>query len=131
MGGARGLSGRRQPPRNAKFIDRGADFAAAIRGVPKDDLMSEEVRQQRRARRLAVGAATSLLVLAGAALWQWGEAATQRATAIQQRDEALIAQSRLIAKASQDALGTGSASKATLLALEALQEGDPAKSGLM
>ena len=107
-------------PRNAKFIDRGADFAAAIRGVPKDDLMSEEVRQQRRARRLAVGAATSLLVLAGAALWQWGEAATQRATAIQQRDEALIAQSRLIAKASQDALGTGSASKATLLALEAL-----------
>ena len=107
-------------PRNAKFIDLGADFAAAIRGLPKDDLMSEEVRQQRRARRLAVGAATSLLVLAGAALWQWDEAVKQRATAIQQRDGALIAQSRLLAKASQDALTTGSASKATLLALEAL-----------
>ena len=107
-------------PRNSRFIELGADFAAAIHGMPKEDLLSQEVRQQRRARRLAVGAATSLLVLAGAALWQWDEAVRQRATAIQQRDSALVAQSRLLAKASQDALGTGSASKATLLALEAL-----------
>ena len=107
-------------PRNAKFIDLAADFAAAIRGVPKEDLMSEEVRQQRRARRLAVGAATALLVLAGAAAWQWSEAVKQRTTAVQQRDAALIAQSRLLSKASQDALGTGSTLKATLLALEAL-----------
>jgi tetratricopeptide (TPR) repeat protein len=61
-------------PRNAKLIDLGADFAAAIRGMPKEDLMSEEVRQQRRARRLAVGAAASLLILAAAATYQWQRA---------------------------------------------------------
>jgi tetratricopeptide (TPR) repeat protein len=58
-------------PRDAKFINLGADFAAAIRGVPKEDLMSEEVRQQRRAQRLAVGAAALLLALAVATTWQW------------------------------------------------------------
>ena len=37
----------------AKFTDLAADFAAAIHGVPKEDLLSQEVRQQRRA--LALG----------------------------------------------------------------------------
>ncbi len=61
-------------PRNAKFIDLAADFAAGIRGVPKEDLMSEEVRQQRRARRLAVGVAGVMLVLVVLATWQWQRA---------------------------------------------------------
>ncbi len=65
-------------PHEAKFIDLGADFAAAIRGIPKEDLMSEELRQERRTRRLAVGVAASLLVLAGAAAWQWSEADAER-----------------------------------------------------
>ena len=68
-------------PHDAKFIDLGADFAAAIRGVPKEDLMSEELRQERRTRRLAVGVAASLLVLAGAAVWQWSEAEAERTRA--------------------------------------------------
>ena len=51
-------------PRNARFIEASADFAAAIRGMPKEDLLSQEVRQQRRALRLAVSAATVMLVLA-------------------------------------------------------------------
>ena len=51
-------------PRNARFIEAGADFAAAIRGMPKEDLLSQEVRQQRRALRLAVGAAAVMLLLA-------------------------------------------------------------------
>jgi len=38
--------------KGAKFMGLSADFAAAIRGIPKEDLLSEEVRQQRRARRL-------------------------------------------------------------------------------
>ena len=42
----------------------GADFAAIIAGIPKEDLLSEEVRQQRRAVRLAYGAATMLGLLA-------------------------------------------------------------------
>jgi tetratricopeptide (TPR) repeat protein len=53
--------------RDAKFTELAADFAAAIRGMPKEDLLSQEVRQQRRALRLAVGAAAALLMLAVAA----------------------------------------------------------------
>jgi hypothetical protein len=34
--------------RDAKFTELAADFAAAIRGMPKEDLLSQEVRQQRR-----------------------------------------------------------------------------------
>ena len=48
-------------PRDARFLDLGADFAAAIHGMPKEDLLSQEVRQQRRALSLAVGAACLLL----------------------------------------------------------------------
>ncbi len=51
-------------PRDARFIEQGADFAAAIHGMPKEDLLSQEVRQQRRALSLAVGAAGLLLLLA-------------------------------------------------------------------
>ncbi len=51
-------------PRNARFIEAGADFAAAIHGMPKEDLLSQEVRQQRRALSLAVSAAALLLLLA-------------------------------------------------------------------
>src|SRR5262249_29347760 len=39
--------------RDARFTELAADFAAAIRGMPKEDLLSQEVRQQRRALRLA------------------------------------------------------------------------------
>jgi hypothetical protein len=35
--------------RDAKFTELAADFAAAIRGVPKKDPLSQEVREQRRA----------------------------------------------------------------------------------
>ncbi len=51
-------------PRNVRFIEAGADFAAAIHGMPKEDLLSQEVRQQRRALSLAVSAAALLLLLA-------------------------------------------------------------------
>jgi hypothetical protein len=53
--------------RDAKFTELAADFAAAIRGMPKEDLLSQEVKQQRRALRLAWSAACALLVLVGAA----------------------------------------------------------------
>jgi hypothetical protein len=55
-------------PRNAKFLEAGADFAAAIRGIPKEDLLSQEVRQQRRALMLAWSAAGLLLLLVGLAM---------------------------------------------------------------
>jgi tetratricopeptide (TPR) repeat protein len=55
-----------------------ADLAAAIRGMPKEDLLSEEVRQHRRAMMLSAFAAACLFVLAVAATWQWREAVAQR-----------------------------------------------------
>ncbi len=53
--------------RDARFTELAADFAAAIRGMPKEDLLSQEVRQQRRALRLAWSAASVLLLLAAGA----------------------------------------------------------------
>ena len=42
-------------PRDSRFIEAGADFAAAIHGMPKEDLLSQEVRQQRRALTIGLG----------------------------------------------------------------------------
>jgi MTH538 TIR-like domain (DUF1863) len=69
-------------PRNARFIDAGADFAAAIRGMPKEDLLSQEVRQQRRALKLAWSAAASLLLVTGTAVWQWNAATNAERVAV-------------------------------------------------
>jgi tetratricopeptide (TPR) repeat protein len=69
------------PAKQGKFLDLAADLAAAIHGMPKEDLLSQEVRQQRRALMLAWSAAASLLVLAVAAGWQWQIARLQRAKA--------------------------------------------------
>jgi tetratricopeptide (TPR) repeat protein len=82
-------------PRNTAFTERSADLAAAIRGIPKEDLLSQELRQQRRALSLAWGAAGFLLLLAGVAGWQWQAAiaaertaTAQKVIAEQQRDRA-------------------------------------------
>jgi tetratricopeptide (TPR) repeat protein len=60
--------------RNADFTSLAADFAAAIHGMPKEDLLSQEVRQQRRALTLAWSAVATLIVLICVAAWQWWEA---------------------------------------------------------
>jgi len=75
-------------PRDSRFIEAGSDFAAAFHGLPKEDLLSQEVRQQRRALRLACFAAVALLMLTGVASWQWAEAVAQRREAVAQRREA-------------------------------------------
>jgi tetratricopeptide (TPR) repeat protein len=56
---------------DAKFTELAADFAAAISDTPKEDLLSQEVRQQRRALTLAWSAVVSLVLATGAAGWQW------------------------------------------------------------
>ena len=78
--------------RNAKFIEAGADFAAAIHGMPKEDLLSQEVRQQRRALTLAWSAAGTLAVLIALAGWQWWEAEGAKRTAQRERDRAVVAE---------------------------------------
>ena len=87
--------------RNARFRDVVADVASALRGVPKDDLESEEVRQHRRTRRTAWGAGILLLVLSAAAVAgavvavdQRDEAEVQRANAEAEAARAVTAESR-------------------------------------
>lgn len=67
--------------RNGRFREVVADIASSLRGVPKDDLESEEVRQHRRTRRTAWGAGIALAVLAVAAI-------TGTVIAIDQREQA-------------------------------------------
>src|SRR5215468_9595974 len=71
--------------RDAKFTELAADFAAAIRGMPKEDLLSQEVRQQRRTLTLAWSAVGSLLILASFAGWQWNSAVNNERLATQQK----------------------------------------------
>jgi len=73
---------------DAKFTEAAADFAAAIRNVPKDDLLSEEVRQQRRALMLALSSAALLLVLAVGATVAGILAYRAREEAVAQRNRA-------------------------------------------
>ncbi|MGH3854920.1 MAG: hypothetical protein ACRDR6_15770 [Pseudonocardiaceae bacterium] len=53
---------------NPRLQECVADVAAAVRGVPKDMLMGEHIRQHRRTIRLARGSATALVVLLIAAM---------------------------------------------------------------
>ena len=67
--------------RNGRFREVVADIASSLRGIPKDDLESEEVRQHRRTRRTAWGAGIALAVLAVAAI-------TGAIIAVDQREQA-------------------------------------------
>jgi tetratricopeptide (TPR) repeat protein len=77
------------PAGDVKFIELASDFAAAIRGIPKEDLLSQEVRQQRRALTLAWSAAALLLMLAGTAAWALTSALQAERAAIVQRQAAI------------------------------------------
>lgn len=68
----------RADPSDVRFLDLGANFAATIRGVPKEDLLSQEVREQRRKLTLAWSAAGALLVLLAVAIYQKRMAEQQR-----------------------------------------------------
>jgi len=101
---------------NPRFSAAVADIASAIRGVPKDELESEEVRQHRRTVRTAWGAGAALLLLVLVA----GAAAL---FAIDQRNEAQ--QSALLASSNELALRAEKeipvdAERAMLLAIEAI-----------
>jgi WD40 repeat protein len=109
-------------PRDAKFIELAADFAATIHGLPKERLLSHDVRQQRRARTLACGAAALLLVLSAIAYWQWQNATTKAREVAAQRDQTLVEQSRFLADAARQQMKYGDSATATALALEALPD---------
>jgi hypothetical protein len=66
--------------RDGRFADAVADVASALRGVAKDELAGEEVRQHRRTVQTAWAAGGLLVVLAVAAVWA-GVAASLNAEA--------------------------------------------------
>jgi hypothetical protein len=108
--------------RNTRFRSAVADLAAPMHGVAKDELEGEDIRQHRRARRLAgagVGALVVLVVISvvfGAfAVVQRNHARTATSEAVAQRD---LAQRELLVAESQALLGSNR-QLATLLAIEA------------
>jgi tetratricopeptide (TPR) repeat protein len=79
---------RASPSGSTQELSAAADLAATIRGIPKEDLLSEEVRQHRRAMFLSVAAIACLFLLSVAAGLAWRQAEIQRRLAILQRDRA-------------------------------------------
>ncbi|MGH3635640.1 MAG: toll/interleukin-1 receptor domain-containing protein, partial [Mycobacterium sp.] len=83
-------------PGAATLREKITALAAPIHGKPKDQLASDDLREQRRFRRLRAAAITGLVVLtvvavvaALVAVVQQREAFRQRQVAIQQRDQAV------------------------------------------
>ena len=106
--------------RNGRFRAAVADLAAPMHGIGKDDLESEDVRQQRRARRLSVTAATAVSVLALAAT-------ASAVVAVRQRNVADDATQLAVARglsAEARAQAPTDIDLATLLAVEAFQRDD-------
>ncbi|MGH3772004.1 MAG: toll/interleukin-1 receptor domain-containing protein [Pseudonocardiaceae bacterium] len=77
---------------NPRLRECVADVAAAVRGVAKDDLVGEHIRQHRRTMRLARGSVTALAILLVAALVAAVVAFQQRTTAQRERDNAIFNQ---------------------------------------
>ncbi len=75
-------------PRDGRFLDAVAELAAPLRGVPKDELAGEEVRQHRRTVRTAWTAASTMAVLLVVALVAGTLALVQRDEARDQRTRA-------------------------------------------
>jgi tetratricopeptide (TPR) repeat protein len=86
---------------NQSFLAASAALAAPIRGVAREDLLSEEVAQQRRNLRWAQGAATVLAMLTALAIWEAVEATWARNTAQAQRDRAERVLEQVIASANR------------------------------
>jgi hypothetical protein len=60
-----------QRQRSRKFANLTADLAAAIHGMPKEDLLTEEIRQKKWDLRLVSALAAMLLAVAATAAWLW------------------------------------------------------------
>ncbi|ANZ41344.1 hypothetical protein BBK82_40665 [Lentzea guizhouensis] len=78
----------------AELRDKAATIAAAVHGVPKDRLLSEEVQRQRQLVSVLSALLVAALVATGTAVWQRGVAVDERDRADEQ---ARIAVSRALA----------------------------------
>ncbi|MEJ1963106.1 MAG: hypothetical protein WDO56_16755 [Gammaproteobacteria bacterium] len=90
--------------RNTRFRGAILDLSATVRGVPKDDLDGEDVRQHRRTRMLATATIVAILAFGVVAAWQAYVATAQRKIATAQTEIATAqrntALSRLLASQS-------------------------------
>ena len=75
--------------RAATFREKLTSLAAPIHGKPKDQLASDDLREQRRFRRLRAAAVAGLVVLTVAAIIAAFIAVVQRHEAIRQRNQAI------------------------------------------
>jgi WD40 repeat protein len=110
--------------RDPRFREAVADLAAPVRELPKDELIGEDIRQHRRALRLARGVVAALLVLTVAA-------SASAVVAVQKQNDALrqerAATSRLLAAAARNELA-GRLDRAVLLAAEGWRLGQTGES---
>ena len=115
--------------KNPAFSAAVADIASAMRGVPKEELASEEVRQHRRTRRLALSAAVALLTLTTMATGIGIYAFNQRQEALENAalasDNEAIATARELSFASRG-VADDDPELGVLLGLEALGTTDSA-----
>jgi WD40 repeat protein len=85
--------------KDPRFADAVADVASAVRGIPKDDLASEEVRQHRRVTRTAWSVGALVVVLGLAA----GVAAVQATrNADEAQGNALLSAARTVSRSDMD-----------------------------
>jgi WD40 repeat protein len=107
-----------------RFADAIADVASTIRGIPKDDLASEEVRQHRRTVRTAWAAGVALLALTVVAV---GASIQSARNADEAERQAEIAEQNAAAEAAARADAEASAELAATNADEALRQADVAR----
>ena len=101
MGGPRAPIATAPIRATPSFTELAADFAAAIHGMPKEDLLSQEVREQRRSADAWPGrAAASLLVPRGPCRLAGESRDRRRALAIEQRN--IAEQQRQLAQQQRD-----------------------------
>jgi tetratricopeptide (TPR) repeat protein len=100
--------------RDSRFMELAADFAATIHGVAKDDLLSQEVRQQRRILELAGAIVVTLVILAGVAGWQWWQASEAQLRAEKTLEAALTQNAKLLDRTMSNYRNTSGVGAATI-----------------
>jgi len=105
---------------NLRFRDCVADLSSPLRGQPKDELIGEDVRQNRRTRllvRSAIGSLATLLLLVSIAAFTVFQ---QRQEVKTQRDQALRNESLALSNLSRQRTEKGDRKQGIHFALEAL-----------
>ena len=123
--------------RHPQFRSAIAQLAEPVRDVPRAELEAEDVRQQRRAARLARGGVSLLALLLVVAVVFGVLAYQQRTTALHEKDVAQVqarsAEARQLAAQTTNLLATGRSGLALLLAAQAnrLDRGPAVRSALL